>query len=121
MARPTKYNDAILEKANTYLGGDYHHHGAVFPSHIGLALYLELNTDTLYDWAKQEEKKAFSDILAKIKSIQHEMVMSGAITGDYNANIAKLLLGKHGYSDKQELTGEGGKDLLPSTIQIINE
>ncbi len=120
MARPTKYNAAILEKANTYLT-DFHYHGAVFPSHIGMALYLELNIDTLYDWAKQEEKKEFSVILAKCKAIQHQMLIGGGISGEYNANIAKLVLGKHGYSDKQELTGQDGKDLLPTTIQIINE
>jgi len=29
-----------------------------------------------------------------------------ALTGDYSATIAKLLLGKHGYSDKQEIKAE---------------
>ena len=91
MARPTKYNKAILEKANAYMD-DFHHHGAVFPSHIGLALYLDLNADTLYDWAKQEEKAEFSDILAKIKLRQHEMLIGHAITGEYNANIANQIL-----------------------------
>jgi hypothetical protein len=107
--RPTKYDKSILEKANKYMD-DFHHYGALFPSHTGLALYLELNTDTLYDWAKQEEKKEFSDILSKIKAIQHEMVMGGGISGDFNSNIVKLLLGKHGYSEKQqqEISGPDG-------------
>ena len=120
MARPTKYNKAILEKANEYLT-DFQHHGAVFPSHIGLGLYLDITTETMYKWAKEDSKSEFSDILENIKATQHEMLIGNAITGTFNANIAKLVLGKHGYSDKQELTGAEGKDLLPSTIQIINE
>lgn len=54
MARPTKYTETLLIKANEYLR-DVNHCGVSFPSHIGLSSYL--NTDALYDWAKQPEKK----------------------------------------------------------------
>ena len=36
------------------------------------------------------------------------MTINRALTGDYNATIAKLLLGKHGYSDKLEAAHSGG-------------
>lgn len=119
MARPTKYNNTILEKANKYMT-DFYHHGAVFPSHVGLALYLDLNQDTLYDWAKQEEKKEFSEILAKIKLIQHEMLIGGGISGEYNSNIAKLVLGKHGYSDKQDTNISGQLDTQATYIPEVH-
>ena len=103
--RPTKYTPALLKKAEKYLT-DFEHHKSVFPSHTGLALYLDIRTSTLYDWAKHDDKKAFSDMLDKIMKIQHDMVMGGALVGEYNSNIAKLILTKHGYHDKQEVTGE---------------
>ena len=109
MARPTKYNKAILEKARAYLD-DYNHHGAKFPSHIGLGLYINITTETMYKWAKEDSKLEFSDILANIKAIQHEMLIGNSIGGDYNANIAKLVLGKHGYHDKQETNISGQLD-----------
>ncbi len=120
--RPTKYTPELLEKARAYLT-DYEHHKAQFPSHIGLSLYLNINKDTLYDWAKQKNKKEFSDILCQILQIQHEMLIGGGISGEFNSNITKLVLGKHGYHDKQDqtLTGAEGQPLIPGTIKIIHE
>lgn len=107
VGRPTKYTPELLVKSEAYLN-DYEHHGAKFPSHIGLALYLDINTDTVYDWAKQKSKQEFSDILCKITQTQHEMLIGNGISGEYNSNITKLVLGKHGYSEKhqQELSGK---------------
>lgn len=109
MGRPSKYNDALLAKANKYLK-DFNHYGAQFPSHIGLGLYLNVTTETMYVWAKEEGKEAFSDTLRKIKDIQHEMLIGKGITGEFNSNITKLALTNHGYSDKQqqEVSGPDG-------------
>ena len=120
IGRPTKYSQELLDKAEEYLT-DFEYHGAVFPSHIGLSLYLGLNKDTLFDWAKQEDKKAFSDILRRILAVQHEMLIGNGITGKYNSNICKLVLGKHGYKDQGALTGADDKPLIPeySDAEIV--
>ncbi len=116
--RPSKYTAELLEKAVTYMG-DYKHNGSLFPSHIGLALYLDINTDTIYDWAKQKNKKEFSDILAKILQIQHEMLVGGGISGDFNSNITKLVLGKHGYSEKHSQEHSGKVEITKIERKII--
>ena len=107
--RPTKYTEELLEKAEKYIDSfeDYEH---AFPSHIGLAEVLDISTETLYQWEKDPEKKVFSDMLGKIKQKQHNIAWSRGMTGEYNANLVKLLLTKHGYSDKNEheLYGKGG-------------
>jgi len=87
------------------------------PKGEGLALKLEVSRDTLYDWAKKYPK--FSNILEKINSLQAERVINRALSGEYNANIAKLLLGKHGYHDKQEVQHSGS--ILGNLLSEISE
>jgi hypothetical protein len=100
--RPTAYTPELLEKAHGYLSV-YKDEGDVIPSHVGLALYLDISTVCMYDWAKQEEKKEFSNILAKIKAAQHQSLINNGLDGKFNSNITKLVLGKHGYHEKQEV------------------
>lgn len=108
MARPTKYNETIIKKAKAYLN-DYEKEGDVIPSIVGLALVLELHRDTIHDWAKDEKKKEFSDILEQINQKQQQVLIQKGLTGDFNSNITKLVLGKHGFHDKvdQDHTSKG--------------
>ena len=81
------------------------------PSVAGLAGYLKVGRNTIYDWASQEDKTEFSNIIELILSEQEQRLTSNGISGEYNSVIAKLLMTKHGYSDKQELTGKDGNPL----------
>lgn len=108
--RPSKYTPDLLVKAREYLDNGYHQQGEVVPTQEGLALFLGIHRSTLHDWKTQEDKQPFSDILEECNQRQTILLMSGALTNDMNANIAKLMLGKQGYSEKQqtELTGANG-------------
>lgn len=108
--RPTDYNDEILVKAMAYVDGEYMAEGQEVPTIEGMALYLGKSRSTIYDWASQPEKQEFSDILDKCNARQTVLLMSGALRNDLNANIAKLMLGKQGYSEKsiQEHVGANG-------------
>lgn len=91
------------------------------PKAEGLALRLGVSRKILYDWAEKYPK--FRDILERINSIQADRVINMALAGNYNPLIAKLLLGKHGYSEKQEVE-HSGKDGSPLAIllkEISNE
>ena len=109
LGRPSKYNDDLLEKAEDYLV-NYRNYGDVVPSHAGLAVELDITRKTLYEWSHDPEKQAFSDILDRCNKVQERLLLSGSLLGDLNPSIAKLMLGKHGYSEKsiQELTGANG-------------
>ena len=48
MARPTKWNKEIEEKAIAYID-DYQMYGDMIPSIEGMAEHLGLHRDTLYD------------------------------------------------------------------------
>ena len=119
MGRPTKYTQELEDKALYYIE-NYDKDGSVIPTHEGMAEYLEVHRDTLYDWAKDSEK-GFSDILGKCNSKQARMVINESLKGDYNATIAKLLLGKHGYHDKQDntLSGPNGKAVEFTGVQFV--
>ena len=51
----------------------------------------------LYAWAKDENKREFSDILDQINTKQECVLLDNGLTGKFNASITKLMLGKHGY------------------------
>ena len=104
MGRPTKYNTALLEKAQHYLD-NYEEYDEVIPSAVGLALVLDITRATLYAWAKDEDKKAFSDILDNINKKQEQVLLKNGLNNKFNSNITKLVLGKHGYHDRPQQEG----------------
>ena len=116
--RPTKYNPEILEKARAYID-NYGEFGDVIPSVAGLSLVLQISRETVYDWAKQEEKQEFSYILQDILAKQESLLVNNGLDGEFNSNITKLVLGKHGYHEKvdnrvalKEMTHEEWLDQL---------
>ena len=76
---------------------------------VGLCSFIERSKSIIYDWEKDETKQ-FSDILKAIKEIQCLELFNKSLTGDYNATMSKLMLTKHGYSDKLDSdVTSGGK------------
>lgn len=120
MARPTKYNNKILEKAEEYLTS-WEDDGDMIPSVEGLALKINIARSTIYEWDK--EKPEFSDILQRINEKQKQTLINKGLSGAFNSNITKLVLGKHGFSDKsqQEVSGADGAPLIPSSIKVVYE
>lgn len=100
--RPTIYNQSVIDRANDYLdkclAGE-----AGLPSIVDLCLHIGINKATVYRWRKDEEKSIFCDILDKVEMLQESSLIKNGLSGDYNSTIAKMMMTKHGYSDKQEL------------------
>jgi len=114
--RPTKYTETLLDKAYEYIndGWRFDESGEMnqIPSHVGLALNLDITRETLYSWAKDEDKKEFSDILDKIMSVQQKVLIDNGLTGAFNSTITKLVLGKHGFTEKQQIEHAGGLEIV---------
>jgi len=119
--RPTDYTPELVAKAREYTGGKWKHqeYGQI-PSHIGLAKYLKINRKTLYIWAKEEGKEEFCTILDEVMALQQLALIGNGLDGTFNSAITKLVLGKHGYHDKQDNThaDPDGKP-LKTTLNII--
>ena len=116
--RPTKYTQELLEKAERYIE-EYKENGDVIPSIEGLAEYIDVTRTCVYTWRDQEDKKAFSYILRKILAKQARVLMNEGLKGEFNAAIAKLALGKHGYHDKQDTNMSG--EIHLTTEQWLDE
>jgi len=115
MGRPTDYTQWAVDAAWAYVDG-FADHGHAVPSVVGLCKVINRGKSTVYDWAKDDEKE-FSDILSAIKENQELVTFNKALLGEYNASIAKLLLGKHGYHDKQELSGDANNPIAVTSIE----
>lgn len=100
--RPSIYTPELLERARDYVL-NYADYGDMIPSIAGLACELKISRETCHAWAKDEDKPAFSDIIRDIAQAQERKLVNGGLSGDLNPQITKLVLAKHGYSDKQEI------------------
>ena len=116
--RLTLYNDEIVQKARDYVVG-YAEFGDLVPSIAGLACALGITRETCYAWARDENKAVFSDILGELMQRQERGLLNGGLGGDFNSSIAKMLLTKHGYSDKVETDIKSSDGSMTPPTQIL--
>ncbi len=134
VGRPTSYNDEIPGRVQEYLSlcvdetkdvisgesekfTSYKQKTIVkLPTIEGLAVYIGVHKDTINEWSKTHPE--FSVVIHTLKAMQAERLINMGLSGDYNPVIAKVLLSKHGYADRTELTGADGSDLMPPVVKI---
>lgn len=98
--RPTDYTPELIEKAREYL--------TVYdglPNLAGLSLYIGVARSTVHKW--RGEKAEFSDICDELMAKQEQTLINNGLNGEFNPTITKLILTKHGYSDKVDSTHAG--------------
>lgn len=141
--RPTDYSEEILTRSREYVescedteeqqltglsmkGTELYKNKLKvnLPSIEGLALFLGISRDTIYDWEKQDDKKEFSYIVGDLRAKQAKALIDKGLSGDYNPTIAKVLLTKHGYRDAvdTDITTKGEKlDMSNPKTQAIGQ
>jgi len=82
----------------------------------GFCFFANIWPQTFHNYEKDE---AYLDIVTRIREMFFAQKFEGAAANLLNPNIIARELG---LGDKQELTGKGGKDLIPEpiTIEIID-
>lgn len=117
--RPTDLTPEATEKALEYVNGAYQSNGEPVPSIAGLAVYVGTSRKSIYEWIKKSED--FRDIYENVLARQELALVSGGLSGNLNSTITKLMLTKHGYSDKQEteLSGPAGGPLVSEVVLKI--
>jgi len=120
VGRPTKYNEALQAKADTYIY-ELEALDHVVPSRVGLCCFLGIHKATSYEW--ESEYPEFSDTLRQVETLQEFMSMNGGLKGTLNSTIVKLLLANFGYSDKvqQEHTSPDGSMTPKAAIELTDE
>lgn len=99
--RPATYGGDILTKARGYLTS-FEDMGDPVPTIAGLACVLGVTRETCYAWASDPEKPEFSDITKELAQRQERALVANGLRGSFNAAVTKMLLAKHGYSDRVE-------------------
>ena len=120
--RPTKYTKELLANCYEYIE-QWRTLGDMIPSQIALQEYIGISNACLSDWRNDPEKEEFSSILEKINRLQQRELLNNGLSGDFNSNITKLALGKHGYHDKQDqnVGGQAGNPIESKwTVEFIN-
>lgn len=119
MGRPTKLTPELKDKARDYLQ-NYKDYGDVIPSIEGLAVEIGVARSKVYKYRDKDEE--FGDIVESILAKQARVLASKGLTSEFNSSITKLLLTKHGYSDKQEtdITSKGN-EIRPILGGLSNE
>jgi len=121
MARPSKYNDKILEKAEDYIK-NYIKYGDKIPMIDGLALELGIHRDTVNDWERKYPE--FSDIVRTLMTHQGRKLMNGSLSGEFRERTATLALSSnHGLVIKTEtdITSSDGTMKPPTIIQLVGK
>jgi len=117
VGRPSKLTDEVLAAAAEYAGGGYIGHNEVIPTIEGLAACLSVARSSIYKW--RDESTEFSDILEGILATQAKTLVNSGLMGDFNSTITKLMLTKHGYSDKIEQDVTSSDNSLRPTHIIL--
>ena len=122
MAKPTQYNEKVLEQARAYVRGGFESCGDCVPSIVGLACELGRGRMTLYEW--RDRHPEFAEIFNECEDRQHRVALNKGLSGVFNSAITKLLLHNHGYSDKQasEISGpRGGAIEIRNAAELTDE
>ena len=119
MARPSKYNATILEKAEDYIK-NYIKYGDEIPMIDGLALELGIHRDTVNDWEKKYPE--FSDIVRTLMTHQGRKLMNGSLSGEFRERTATLALSSnHGLVAKTQTDITSSDETMkpPTIIQLV--
>ena len=116
--RPTAYKEEMLELAVNYITGGYKELQHAIPSVVGLAIHLGVAKSTLYKWCEDKDHP-FSDILEFSNDSQEFALINGSLNNNLNPTISKLMLTKHGYSDKQDMGLSGSVDGTVTYVSMI--
>ena len=122
MARPTLYSDDVIQKANEYIAS-CGREATELPTVEGLAEYLGVARDTIYEWIKPEHGYTeFSDTIKRIEEKQKNQLINDGLYGgkEVNQSMAIFLLkANHGMIEtERRLLANGDGTNLKGLIEV---
>ena len=96
---PSEYGEHVVQKTIQYIETEFMKDEPV-PTIAGLAVYLKKSRQSLYEYAKAYQE--FGDIIRELLALQEKKLLAGGLGNKLNPAIVKLMLGRHGYTDKSE-------------------
>lgn len=130
MGRPTKLTADFIERAEEYMEIWATDLEELIPSIAGLAVYTKVSRESLHSWSNKEWpegvddkiKRNFSDIVKDLAATQELKLMNGGLGGTMNPAITKLILHKHGHSEKTEVDNKSsdGSHSNKLTVTVVS-
>ena len=112
--RPTNYNEEVLQATRDYVDAYANGQGnRSVPTIVELSRLIKRSKSTVYEWIGHSDKAEFADLVSQIEDLQHEVLVDGGLAGGFNPAVTKMMLTKHGYSDKQEIDLHATADVTP--------
>ena len=107
-----------VERARWYVEGGWKEEGDIVPTVAGLACVLKISRETIYEWARNDDR--FSDVHKELMSVQERQLVNGGLAGGFNSAVTKVMMTKHGYTDKveQDITSSDGS-MTPQPAMTI--
>jgi hypothetical protein len=143
MGRPTKYNEEMLQRANTYFlsfivpeeekyidvpsGKGFRKQRNPLLDEIPyieeLSLILDVDEDTITNWCKDKDNKDFFGTIKRIKTLQKTRLQRRAMTREAAAGAIFQLKVNHGMieTNRQELSGKDGKPIVFMPSEIMDK
>lgn len=85
--------------AQNYLS-QFERYGDELPTEAGLCVVLNITPKVLNEW--RNDHTEFSDFLDMLSCKQEQILINKGLNKEFNPVIAKLLLSKHGYTEKTQ-------------------
>ena len=96
---PSQYSKTILSKAKEYLD-QWEELGDYIPQLCGLSEHCQICETTRQKYEKEHEE--FAAVCARVRARQQRVLINKGLSRQADASLSKLLLMKHGYSDRVE-------------------
>lgn len=116
--RPTKLTPFLMDVAEDYIENFSEVYGHAVPSIEGLSLVVGVARSSLHLWAADNVDARFSDIFEKLAARQIVELQKGGLYKVFSGPITALLLSKHGYHTKTDVTNSDGS-LRPQVTEVV--
>ena len=102
---PTKYKESMLAEVENYIENyGTEEFDDIIPMESSVCVMLKIAKPTLLDWVTDGKHLELSALIQQIKVLQESALINGGLSSRYNPMFSKMILSKHGYSDKVEQT-----------------
>ena len=89
----------------------------IVPTVEGVAEYLDIDTDTIVEWCKDEIKQDFSVAIKKVKAKQARLLQHKGLTKEFNPIMSIFLLKvNHGKTEKSAIDVTSGGKPIPAPM-----
>jgi len=112
--RPTTYNEKIIALAYDYIENCTD----VVHSVVGLCIHMGRAKGLVYEWIKDPEKEELNDIVKIVNELQEQKLINGSLSNTMNAQIAKMMLSKHGHVERKEVDNTSSDGSMSNITKI---